>query len=250
MDTCCNHKSNHKGPRERGLFVAGSGFSLSRRAYMGWLGAAWLGLQQSAYASSFDDFFRAIAADSESDLVALALRNFDLNTRDERMEPPLVMALRLGSLKAFNFLVSRPSVDVEARNSKDESPLMMAALKAYLAQCQVLIKRGAHVNKTGWAPLHYACSNATEKALPVVQLLLDAHAYIDAESPNRSTPLMMAAMYGHEKLAPLLLESGADATLRNEQGLSALDFAHRAGRTSLAEQIAQRVRLAAPKGKW
>lgn len=27
-----------------------------------------------------------------------------------------------------------------------------------------------------------------------------------AESPNRSTPLMMAAMYGHEKLAPLLLE--------------------------------------------
>ena len=124
MDTCCSHKSNHKGPRERGLFVAGSGFSLSRRAYVGWLGAAWLGLQQSAYASSFDDFFRAIAADSESDLVALALRNFDLNTRDERMEPPLVMALRLGSLKAFNFLEASGNLMVIFTDGEDTTSIV------------------------------------------------------------------------------------------------------------------------------
>ena len=210
----------------------------SRRACLAWLGAALLSPHHSAHASSFDDFFRAIAADSESDLVALALRNFDLNTRDERMEPPLVMALRLGSLKAFNFLVSRPSVDVEARNSKDESPLMMAALKAHLAQCQVLIKRGAHVNKTGWAPLHYACSNATEKALPVVQLLLDAHAYIDAESPNRSTPLMMAAGYGTEASVDALLMAKADPSAKNDLGLTAADLAQRAGRDGLAKRLA------------
>jgi hypothetical protein len=206
--------------------------------------------QPTAYASSFEDFFRAIASDSPQTLQALAQRGFDLNTRNELLEPPLVLALRLDALKVVDFLLTRPEVDVEARNTKDESPLMLAALKGRLAQCEALIRRKAHVNKPGWTPLHYAASHAGEKAPALVQLMLDHHAYIDAASPNGSTPLMLAAMYGNRQVVPQLLDAGADATLKNEQGLTALDFAHRAGRPAEAERIAQHIRATAPRGRW
>jgi ankyrin repeat protein len=203
-----------------------------------------------AHASSFEEFFRAIAADAPHTLQALANRGFDLNTRNEKLEPPLVIALRLDALKVVDFLLTRPEVDVEARNAKDESPLMLAALKGRLAQCEALIRRKAHVNKPGWTPLHYAATHPGEGAPALVQLMLDHHAYIDAASPNGSTPLMLAAMYGNRKVVAQLLDAGADATLKNEQGLTALDFAHRAGRPAEADRIAQHIRGSAPKGRW
>jgi hypothetical protein len=110
-----------------------------------------------------------------------------------------------------------------------------------------MIKRGADVNKPGWAPLHYA---ATGESLELVRLLLDENAYIDAASPNGTTPLMMAAHYGTEAGVRLLLESGADAQLKNEQGLNALDFANRSGRVKTAELIAAAIRTKLPKGTW
>jgi hypothetical protein len=48
----------------------------------------------------------------------------------------------------------------------------------------------------------------------------------------------------------LLLEAGADPLLKNDQGLSAIDFAHRANRADSAELIAAFVRGRQPKGTW
>jgi hypothetical protein len=59
----------------------------------------------------------------------------------------------------------------------------------------------------------------------IVRLLLEHHAFIDPESPNGTTPLMMAARYGSGEAVKLLLEEGAVPTARNRLGLSALDFA-------------------------
>lgn len=196
-----------------------------------------------AQAGSFDDFFKAAATDNESAMVALALRGFDLNTRNENGETALMVALREDSPKVVAFLLTQRSVKVEQRNPQGESPLMIAAIKGRLASAKRLIQRGAEVNKTGWTPLHYAASRAEPDSVDMARLLLEHHAYIDAESPNRSTPLMLAAMYGHADVVRLLLEEGADPSLRNEQGLTAVDFARQADRDDLANLIAARVRL-------
>ena len=96
-------------------------------------------------------------------------------------------------------------------------------------------------------PLHYA---ATGGHVPVIEYLLDQSAYIDAESPNGTTPLMMAAKYGNASAVKILLEAGADPTVKNELALTALDFAHQGQRPDSAAIISAFIRGRQPKGSW
>jgi ankyrin repeat protein len=197
------------------------------------------------HSGSYDDFFAALIQDDPGKVNALLRRGFDPNTVDPSGIPGLLVAINASAFNASAALVQWPTTKVEVRNTADESPLMLAALKGELALCQSLIKRGADVNKPGWAPLHYA---ATGENVELVRLLLDENAYIDAASPNGTTPLMMAAHYGTDAAVKLLIEAGADSQLKNDLGLSAVDFANRAGRTNTAELIAVAIRAKQPKG--
>jgi len=158
-----------------------------------------------ARADSYADFFAALKRDDVPALQALVARGFDLNTLDPSGQHPLYLALRDDADRAAVYLLAQERVQVEHRNAKGESPLMMAALKGKPELVRRLIERRAEVNKPGWAPLHYAATHPGENSVAVVRLLLEHHAYIDAESPNRSTPLMMAAHYGHPRVVRLLL---------------------------------------------
>lgn len=200
-----------------------------------------------ASASSYDDFFVAIKQNDAGAIKALLARGFDPNTRDPKGQSGLLMALSEPALKAAQALLDAPKIDVEARNQQDESPLMIAALKGQLDMVRELIAKGADVNKPGWTPLHYA---ATGGHLEIMSLLLDNSAYIDAASPNGTTPLMMAASYGTPAAVKLLLDEGADPSLKNQKGLSAINFAQRAKRQDSADLIAAFVRAGQPKGKW
>lgn len=201
----------------------------------------------SVFAGSYEDFFRALKQDDGSTVQELLQRGFDPNTVDPEGRSGLLIALQEPSLKVADALMQHPQLDVNRLNAVGESPLMMAALKGQLEWCKRLIERGADINKTGWTPLHYA---ATSGSMRIIELLLEHHAFIDAQSPNGSTPLMMAALYGHPQVVRLLLESGADPLLKNEQGLSAIDFARRAGRGDTAEAIAAAIRAKQPTGRW
>lgn len=188
----------------------------------------------SAGAGSYDDFFIAIKNDNAGVLTNLLARGFDPNTRDPKGQPGLTLAIQQGASKAAKILLDGPGIDVNALNEAGESALMMAALKGDLTSAQLLLDRGAKVNQPGWSALHYAATGPDPR---LVRLLLERGAAIDAESPNGSTPLMMAAQYGSEDSVRLLLERGADPGKRNERRLRAVDFARLAGRDALARQL-------------
>lgn len=225
--------------------------SVCRRTWLGW---AFASCAISAHAGSYEDFFTAIRRDNASSILRLLERGFDPNTLNEKGQTGLVMALQLDSMRAFDALLEARNLNVEIRNAKDESPLMLAAIKGHLEAVRALVARDADVNKTGWTPLHYAASGTQPQQVEVIALLLEHHAYIDAASPNGTTPLMMAAQYGTDASAQLLLNEGADPALKNQLGLTAVDFAMRAEREELARTIAagmrQRQAGQPGRGKW
>ena len=204
----------------------------------------------SVNAGSFEDFFSAIQRDDPQSLSALLRRGFDPNTLDAKGQSGLFLALRDPSPKVVDVLLKTPKIKVETRTPQDESPLMVAAMRGEVKLAAALIDKDADVNKTGWTPLHYAASSTQGDQLGVAKLLIENAAYIDAASPNGSTPLMMAAMYGNTSTLKLLLDEGADPTLKNQLGLTAVDFAQRADRKEMVELIGAAIRARQPKGKW
>lgn len=223
--------------------------SLQRRSAMA---AVALGMVSAGvWAGAYEDFFVAVLRDDGDAITALLHRGFDPNTRDPKGQVGLTIALQNGANRAFAALLASRRVNVDARNAQDESPLMMAAIKGNVEAVKALIARDADVNKTGWTPLHYAASAGSPQHAVIIALLLENHAYIDAASPNGTTPLMMAAHYGSAGAVQLLLEEGADPTLKNQLGLTAADFALRVSRTESAEKIAAAIRRRQPdRGKW
>jgi polar amino acid transport system substrate-binding protein len=192
------------------------------------------GLLQPAAAAVADDYFLAIKNDNDGEVVTILFRGFDANAVDSEGRHGLHVAMMEGSLKVAKTLLDLSGTKVDTRSKQDETPLMIAALKGHTAFAKRLIARGADVNKTGWTPLHYA---ATSGHLEMIKLLIDEHAYIDTESPNKTTPLMMAAQYGSEAAVKLLLQEGADASIKNQLGLNAADFAAKAERMDLARYL-------------
>jgi len=173
-------------------------------------------------AGSYDDFLSALHFDRPQIVEKLLARGFDPNTPNEKGVPGLLVALQSESPKSALVLAKHPQTRVNAPNSLGETPLMLAAINNHLELAKILIERGADVNKPGWTPLHYA---ATRCHREMMRLLLDNEAYIDSESDNGTTPLMMAAYYASPLAVKLLLEEGADPVLVNSGNASALDMA-------------------------
>lgn len=193
-------------------------------------------------AGAFDDYFKAVRSDDARTVASLLRRGFDPNAIEpERGENGLILALREEAMQVFQVLLDAEGVDpgLSARNGDDA--LMIAAYKGNLPAVGVLLDKGVEVNRPGWTALHYASAIGHNA---IVKRLLDHAAYIDAESPNRTTPLMMAARGGHILTVKLLLDEGADATLKNNLGMTAIEFARNNGHTDIAEGLTARLRKA------
>ena len=187
-------------------------------------------------AGSYEDFFVAVKRNDGSSVTELLQRGFDPNTPDPSGNIALVLALQAENFAVAEALMARPGLNVNALNQSGESALMMAALRGNLAWCERLLARGASINKPGWTALHYAAAGPEPK---VVKLLLDRGAVVDAESPDKTTPLMMAARYGPEEGVTLLLAHGADPKRTNARNMNAADFARGGGREWLAQRLSK-----------
>jgi ankyrin repeat protein len=199
-------------------------------------------LPELAFGGAYDEWFKAIKLDGDEQVRTLLRRGMDPNTVDEeRGDTGLILAAREGSDKVFGVLLQAKNVNLDARSRNGDTALMLAAYKGNLAAVRALLDKGAEPNQTGWTALHYA---ATVGNNDIVALLLDRSAYIDAESPNQTTPIMMAARGGHILTVKLLLDEGADATLKNGAGMTAIDFARAGEFKDIVEGLTYRLKKA------
>lgn len=192
-------------------------------------------LPGEAFADSLSDFFRAVKNDDYTTVSALLQRGLSPNlVEGMRGDSGLILALREDSGKVFNILLNAPGADLEIRAKNGDSALMIASYKGNVAAVKALLAKEVQVNNQGWTALHYAAAIGSDD---IVRMLLEESAYIDAESPNGTTPLMMAAGSGRLTTVKLLLDEGADPSIKNNIGMSALDFAQQASQTYVLDDI-------------
>jgi uncharacterized protein len=182
--------------------------------------------QTAAIERQVHAFSLAVKANDFSFLARMDRFGLGPSTRDALGNNLMMIGIREGGQQMMLLLLEDPkwqSKDVlEHENQLGETALMLAALGGQEPLVRQLIALGAQVNREGWTPLHYA---ATSGHVGSLEALLEHHAYVDAESPNRTTPLMMAARFNHTAAAKRLLAAGADPTISNDAGFKARDYA-------------------------
>ncbi len=121
------------------------------------------------------------------------------------------------------------------------------ALRALLAEQPALADatiRWGEDGKNGSVPLHYVCDMqfegalAPERALPLVEVLLEAGATIDAPHERHGdTPLIAAASLYAEAVGKRLIEAGADVRARGLFDATALHWTAFCGLDGLAAAL-------------
>lgn len=197
-------------------------------------------LLPKANADAVEDFFKAAEMDNVDEVRSLLRQGLNPNVTEKyRGNTGLISALLEGSMKTFQVLVNAPSVDLEATARNGDNALMIAAFKKNQAAVDTLLEKGVAINRPDWTALHYAAAGGGSK---IVETLLEKGAEINARSPNKTTPLMIAAYEGHFETVKLLLDRGADATLTNELNMNAVDFTQRLGRRDIAELLTEHLK--------
>jgi uncharacterized protein len=168
-------------------------------------------------------------------------------------ESPLMTCARTGAADAVRLLAER-GADVNAREShRGQTALMWAAAARQPDAVKVLLERGADVNAAstaGFTPLMFAAREGDAEA---AGLLLTAGAKIEATTPAGESALLVAAASvsgvtardyrvipepsGHEAVAMLLVDRGANVNQADTFGMTALHHAVETGKKDLLKAL-------------
>ncbi len=118
-------------------------------------------------------------------------------------------------------------MDVNKADNDGNAPLMLAARWGNATRVGVLLRHGAKPDLVrsarGRTALMIAC--AYWAGLDVCKMLVEKGADVNVTSVDGTTPLMLAAQNGKVEVVGYLLSRGAKASLKNNDGKTALDFA-------------------------
>jgi len=156
----------------------------------------------------------------------LPTQNLDSET-DSNRDEALSAACNGGKEELVELLVSK-GTDIELRDKKGLTPLMLAATAGHEKIVEVLLNHGANIeaksDKSKDTALALACSGGR---LKIVELLLKRGANKENHNVNDYSPLTLAAAGGHVDIIKLLLANGAEINSRTDsrRGLSPLMMA-------------------------
>lgn len=185
----------------------------------------------------------------------------------------LVIAAQAGDIRAVQSLLDA-GTDIDGMDERMLTPLIASiANLAAIAVTQELVARGANVNLPVpdllQAPLHHACHRNNAEAIKVLLTHgADMYAldymersvvhwaaigctaatvrklmritqcfFLNAVDTNGYTPIMLAAEHGRADVVELLIELGADCTLKNRLNHNATELADWFGHRKAVELL-------------
>ena len=154
----------------------------------------------------------------------------DVNTRGEYGRTPLIKAAIEGHNQVVEELI-RGGARVNVKNNAQQTALDYASWSGHWSVVKTLCAAGADTNVQGlWGetPLMWAAVRGSDE---LVCELIRAGASVNVVTSSEwlgvapgSTALHVAAEYNHIKCGVLLVEAGADMTVRNKYSKSPLDL--------------------------
>jgi len=142
---------------------------------------------------------------------------------------PLFRAVKSGNIDVVKLLLEKGADPNVSFDDATGSPLDSAVLGGDPEMVRLLIAGGAKVNykmRGAYTALHSAClAKESPSSLEIVAVLLESGAEVNAVTHIGLTPLMNAVEADNTSLVKLLLSRGADPSIKNFQGRTALDIA-------------------------
>ncbi|NNE67729.1 MAG: hypothetical protein HKN33_14300 [Pyrinomonadaceae bacterium] len=180
--------------------------------------------------------------------VRVIARRANINLQDEQGNGPFHLAVSQQNEGAVNFfLKAKADVNVTGKDGRvtNQSPLYAALLNADLDMMKRLVKLGADPNiadSDGAFPLSEACVR-NRTTLEFVKLLVENGAEVNKVEKNGASPLTYAAQNTgidaetRKSIVEYLLEKGADKSLKDKTGKTALDWAKESGNKESVELL-------------
>ena len=117
--------------------------------------------------------------------------------------------------------------------------MIVAIRENHIETLLILLEHGGDPNETdrmGWRPLHHTIGPHYERP-DAIHALVQHGAVVDSRDGLQRTALHRAAGFGHAESVRVLLAVGADPSLHDKHGYSAIQRAIIAGHRDIAQLI-------------
>jgi len=206
----------------------------------------WPSAQSSRLQPQLNEMMLDAAMNGHVEMVQVLLKlHADIEARNEKHNTPLMLAAFFGRRRVVEYLLVH-GANLEAKGELGFTPLTFASQEGHNDVVECLIKHGANVqaqSNVGSTPLGIA---ALRNNKDTVLILLGHNAELNARTCLGNTPLIFAATNGHKETVEILLDAGADFSIINNEGKTAIDCAHT---PELAEFIKKKIDQLFPRMK-
>jgi formylglycine-generating enzyme required for sulfatase activity len=160
----------------------------------------------------------------------------NINQKNKKGETPLMIASRKDNLKKVKILIDQ-GADVNVRDNDEKTPLMISSGKGYNEISKLLIDQGANLNlrnSSGETPLIVALKNEQKET---AELLVANGADINARDNCGNSPVTLSLYQGFKELAESLISQGVDINVIDKDGNTPLTLALYQDFTEIAAQL-------------
>ena len=199
--------------------------------------------------SVLQGFLAAAGANDTDKLIAGLKSGIPVDSADASGRTALLIATHANAVEAAQALI-RAGADVNAKDRQHDSPYLYAGAEGRLEILKMTVEAGADltsVNRYGGTALIPAAHHGYPE---VVRYLLTTKTDIDHVNFLGWTALLEAVILGdggpvYQEIVDLLLKAGADASIGDKEGVTALEHARSRGQS----EIVRLLELSASKRK-
>ncbi len=163
----------------------------------------------------------------------------NLNVQDEEKMTPLMLAALTGQDVVAKALLATNKIQMELANEVGDTALAVALGNEQYEVARVLVAEGAKVDITvngydGITPFMMAIENDLTLAKSILK---KNKSTLDKQDPNGNSALLRSIMKEDIPAIQMLLSVGAEKSLKNNLGLTALDLAKKSANKKLQQLL-------------